>query len=264
MEAPRHSRGDLLIEALEGGVARVVINRPQSLNAISRQLREDLVQVFGELDRDPQVSAIVLTGAGGRAFAAGQDLSEALSFDGSSAAEWIDEWRALYDCVLSLSKPTVAAVDGYAVGAGFQLALVCDLRLASERARFGMPEIDDGIPCITGTWTLYELIGRGRTTDLVLSGRMIDAAEALQWGVVSQVVPAERLAGAAAALAARLGAKPAAAMRLNKRWLRDLLLSHLPAAEEYAKRAHGEAFGSGEPQRLMADFLAKRAAGRST
>jgi enoyl-CoA hydratase/carnithine racemase len=127
-----------------------------------------------------------------------------------------------------------------------------------------MPEIDDGIPCITGTWTLYELIGRGRTTDLVLSGRMIDAAEALQWGVVSEVVPAEQLAGAAAALAARLGAKPAAAMRLNKQWLRELLISHLPAAEEYAKRAHGEAFSSGEPQRLMADFLAKRAAGRST
>lgn len=254
---------DLIVDVLNDGVVRVTINRPERLNALTRTIRRDLIEVFQEVNSDPSASALVLTGAGDRAFAAGQDLEEAKSFSSSSIDEWINEWRELYDCVLAFSKPTVAAVNGYAVGAGFQLALLCDIRVASDKAKFAMPEIDDAIPCITGTWTLYELVGRGRTTDLVISGRTIDADEALNWGVVTHVLTVSELGPASVKLAATLGAKPATAMRLNKRWLRELLMANLPASEAYAKEAHAEAFGGGEPQRIMADFLSRRSTSHS-
>ena len=150
------------------------------------------------------------------------------------------------------------------VGAGFQLALLCDIRIAADHARFGMPEIDDAIPCITGTWTLYDLIGRGRTVDLVLSGRMVDAGEALEWGILTRVVPAADLQQEAHQMASFLATKPATAIRLNKEWFRRLLLEELPATEAYAREAHGSAFATGEPQEKMAAFLSHKAGGRST
>lgn len=254
---------DLLVD-VDCGVAEITINRPERLNALSHRVREELKAVLTELESRDDTGAVVITGMGDRAFAAGQDLAEAQLFTAESAAGWVDHWREVFDAVLRFPKPTVAAVNGYAVGAGFQLALVCDLRVASERARFGMPEIDDGIPCITGTWTLYELIGRGRSLDLVLTGRMLSAAEALDWGIVSRVVSHEKVRAAARSLAETLAAKPGTAMRLNKSWYRQLLLERLTPAEHYAKRAHTEAFASGEPQVKMAEFLTKRATGRGT
>jgi enoyl-CoA hydratase/carnithine racemase len=255
---------DLRIKDLGDAIALVTLNRPRVLNALSQRLREELIDLLERLDQDDQVRVIVLTGAGDHAFAAGQDLNEARSFEAGSAAGWVDQWARLYDTLLSLGKPVIAAIDGYAVGAGFQLALVCDIRIASTRARFGMPEIDDALPCITGSWSLYEMIGRGRTLDLVISGRLIDAEEALAWGVVTRTVAPERLMEAATELARTLAAKPATAIRLNKRWFRQLLMERLGPAETYARSAHEEAFASGEPQRKMADFLAGRATGRST
>jgi enoyl-CoA hydratase/carnithine racemase len=247
-----------------GRVAVVTLNRPERLNAISRLMREELIDALGTLDRDGDVGAIVVTGAGERAFGAGQDLNEARSFDGADVDRWIDEWTALYKAVLALRTPTIAAVNGYAVGAAFQLALVCDIRLAADTARFGMPEVDDAIPCITGTWAMYQLIGRGRVADLILTGRMLDAQEALLWGLVSRVVPAGELLDETHALAASLASKSATALALNKGFLAQLATAELDRFEEEAKRAHGVAFASGEPQEAMAQFLARRALGRST
>lgn len=255
---------DSLLISFEESVAVVTLNRPERLNALSQRLREELAELLGELELRTDVRSVVMTGAGDRAFAAGQDLGEAQRFDEDAARGWVDEWTALYDRVLRFPKPIVAAVSGYAVGAGFQLALLCDIRIAAENARFGMPEIDDGIPCITGTWTLYDLIGRGRTVDLVLSGRMLDAREALQWGVVTRVVPTADLRGEAIQLAGLLGSKSATAIRLNKEWLRRLLVEKLSATEDYARQAHAAAFATGEPQQKMAAFLDHKAAGRST
>jgi len=243
-------------------VALVVLDRPERLNALSQRMREELIEALRALDAAPEARAIVVTGAGDRAFAAGQDLDEARAFDEDAVDRWIDEWTALYQTVLELATPTVAAVNGYAVGAAFQLAAVCDLRVASDTARFGMPEVDDAIPCITGSWSLYQLIGRGRVADLVLTGRMIDAQEALAWGLVSRVVPAARLRDEAHATAALLAAKSATTHALNKRLLCRLANERLSEFEAYAKEAHRTAFGSGEPQVAMSRFLAKQAIGR--
>jgi enoyl-CoA hydratase/carnithine racemase len=246
------------------GVADVVLNRPERLNALSHRMREELIDAFRTLDAAGEVRAVLVTGAGDRAFAAGQDLDEAQRFDEDAIESWIEEWTALYRAVLAMDTPTVAAVNGYAVGAAFQLAAVCDIRIAAENARFGMPEIDDAIPCITGTWSLYQLIGRGRIADLILTGRMIDAEEALAWGLVSRVVPSRSLREEARALAASLAAKSAAARRLNKQFLARLACDRLTEFEDYAKDAHRAAFRSGEPQEAMGRFLARQAAGRAT
>jgi enoyl-CoA hydratase/carnithine racemase len=256
---------EISVEMLAGErVAVVSLARPDRLNALSAKMRDELVDAFGALDRSPTIGAIVLTGSGDRAFAAGQDLTEARSFDEDAVDNWIDEWALLFTTVLNLSTPTIAAINGYSVGAGFQLALVCDLRFSSQTARFGLPEVDDAIPCITGTWSLHQLVGRGRIADLILTGRMIDADEALTWGVVSRVLPADRLLPEAFAAASALAGKSATALRLNKELLAGLALAELPTFEKQAKSAHRTAFRSGEPQEAMNRFLEKRASGRST
>lgn len=261
MGTPQYA--DILVEQRPDGVAVVTINRPERLNAFSRVTRSELRHALQALDGQSAIGAIVLTGAGARAFAAGQDLAEAQQFDADRAKQWIDEWGALYDAMLSLTKPCIAAVNGYAVGAGFQVALMCDLRIAAEHARFGMPEVDDAIPCITGTWSLYNLIGHAHTADLILSGRMLSAEEALDWGIVARVVADGDLHSDALATARRLAAKPRTAVRLNKQWLRTLLMHQFDETVAFAKQAHAEAFRSGEPREAMAAFLAKRDAGRS-
>ena len=254
---------EIRMERERDGVALVVLNRPERLNALSRRMREELVAALGQLDADPQVGAVVITGAGERAFAAGQDLTEAQTFGEGEVDDWIDEWTRVYQAVLGMATPTVAAINGYAVGAAFQLAVVCDIRIASAAARFGMPEIDDAIPCVTGTWSLWQMLGRGRIADLILTGRMVDAEEALAWGIVSRLVPADRLVAEAVELAAGLARKSAKVLALNKRLLAELTLETLPRFERYAKQAHGEAFASGEPQDTMARFLDGVAEGRT-
>lgn len=255
---------NLLVARHGDGVALVTLNRPERLNALDHETRFALCAAIRDLQDDPGTRAIVLTGAGDRAFAAGQDLSEAQEFDVQQVAMWIDEWAMVYHTIIGLHKPTIAAINGYAVGAAFQIALVCDLRIAATNARFGMPEIDDAIPCITGTWTLYEVVGRARTADMILTGRLIDAAEALNWGIVHRVVPTEELRDTALAQARQLAAKSPRAMRLNKERLRQLFMKDFEETESFAKSAHAEAFRSGEPQRAMEDFIAKRRQGRST
>lgn len=258
MTITERTSDEVLTSLGQDRVATVTLNRPRQMNPLSSNTRRMLVHSLRQLDADPNVGAVIVTGAGKESFGAGQDLAEAREFDADSAVGWIEEWAELYETILTTSKPTVAAINGYAVGAAFQLALMCDLRIAAENANFGMPEIRDAIPCITGTWSLYDLIGRGRTAELILTGRMVSAGEALAWGIVSDVVPLDELLKRAHKLAAQLAAQSALAIRLNKVWLRRQLQGQLQATVQYAKDAHQQAFGSGEPQRVMTKFLAKR------
>lgn len=259
MNTPQH----LVKNRHDGRVLELVLNRPDRLNALNVGLKQDLVDAFTEAGNDPEVGAVVLTGAGDRAFAAGQDLEESKDFDPSDVDAWIESFENLYNAILGCPKPVVAALNGYAVGSGLQLAMVCDIRIGATTARIGMPEIDDGIPCITGTWSLYDAIGRSRTIDLILTGRMVEAEEALTWGVLSQVVAPEDLNAEAIALAARLAAKPAVAVRLNKQRMRELLGTHWESSVAAAKASHNEAYSTGVPQQLMEDFLARRRQGRT-
>ena len=239
----------------EDGVRIVTVNRPDRRNALNREIRTGLAEVLTDAAADPTARAVVLASREA-AFSAGQDLGEAQHFRPEEIGGWIDEHMDLYRALLSFPRPLVAAVDGCCVGAGLQTALLCDLRLATPTSFFAMPELDDAIPCILGVWTLWDVIGRGRTTEMVLTNRQVPAPEALSWGLVTDVVDQDRLLTAAVELADRLARKPALAMRLTKERLKLLALEGADSLTVHAQYAHTVAFATGEPARAMAEFLA--------
>jgi enoyl-CoA hydratase len=183
-----------LLYQVSGAIARITVNRPDKLNALNGSVIAELDRAIGEIEGDPAVRGVVLTGAGPKAFVAGADIGEIAAqgpVDGKSRAlEGQRVFRRLERC----GKPVVAAVNGFALGGGCELAMACHLRVAAEGARFGQPEVKLGIgPGYGGTVRLPRLVGRGRALELLLTGAMIDAQEALRIGLVNRVVPAERL-----------------------------------------------------------------------
>ncbi|TDV53955.1 enoyl-CoA hydratase/isomerase family protein [Actinophytocola oryzae] len=239
-----------------GAVAVVVMNRPDKLNAWTESMRAEVAELLVAAGDDDSVGAIVLTGTG-RGFCAGQDFGEARGFDQAHTESWLAGIKAFFDVVRDQDKPTVAAVNGVAAGSGFQVALLMDVRVAHESATLGQPEVSSGIPSITGTYLMSVALGLSRTTELVLSGRLMTAHEAHAAGAVHEVVTGD-VVTAAVARAARLAAQPAGAVAGTKRWLRAMTERDYLAAFEFARVQHGEAFASGAPQELMTDFLGRR------
>jgi len=200
---------NLLFEQ-DGPIAVVTINRPRALNSLNIATMNELESVFSDLQKRPEeVRAVVLTGAGEKSFVAGADIPEIHELDLVSGKGFAERGLRIYSLIEKLRTPVIAAVNGYALGGGCELAMACHLRIASESAKFGQPEINLGvIPGYGGTQRLPRLIGRGRALDLMLTGRMITAAEALQWGLVNAVVPPADLFATARKLAVDLAAKP--------------------------------------------------------
>lgn len=244
-------------------VAIITLNRPAVLNAWHAAMRRDLVEAFKRAEADASVRAIILTGAGDRAFGAGQDLNETKTFDPDRAEEWLREWELLYDTMRSLSKPLVVALNGLAAGSAFQVALLGDMRVGHDGVRMGQPEINAGIASVTGPWIMREMLGIARTTDLTLTGRLMDAAEAHAIGLINRIVPRDRVLDEALALARELAEKPPVAMRLDKARLREMTEAGFRDCIEAGIRIHRLSYGSGEPARMMEQFLAERAARKS-
>lgn len=244
----------------EGAVSIVTLNRPQALNAWDTPMRNLLIETLKTVSEDAGTGAIVLTGAGDRAFGAGQDLSESKTFDSSRAVDWMAEWEHLYDTIRSLKKPIVVALNGVAAGSAFQVALLGDIRIAHEDVMMGQPEINSGIPSVTGPWIMREMIGLSRTIELTLTGRMMEARECADIGLIHRLVPRDRVLAEAVALAADLAAKPPVAMALNKSRFREVTQAGFREALEAGVRTQREAYASGEPARMMEEFFAKRAA----
>ncbi|SRR5579884_3120437 len=210
-------------------VAWVTLNRPAVLNAYSVRMRDELYEALAAVRDDPDVRALVLRGAG-RAFCAGADLSEFGTAPSPTIGRRIRFARDVWALLGELAVPSVAALHGFAFGSGLELALLCDLRLAAEGTLLGLPEAGLGlIPAAGGTQTLPRATRLGAALDLVLTGRRVDAAEALRLGIVSRVVPPEQLAAEAEALAAWLAALDPAAVRAARRAVRDG--AELPLAE---------------------------------
>jgi enoyl-CoA hydratase len=207
--------------------------------------------------KDPDIGAVVLIGAG-KAFSAGQDLNEAKDMDGADAEEWVREFERLYDLIRALHVPVIAAVSGWAMGAGCQLALLADIRISSTTAKYGMPEIQDGIPAILGLGLLWHLIGMSRSLYLVLSGDTLNARQALQAGLTCNVVPPARLRREALTLAGKLAGYAPLALKFDKEWARRLTEEHFRATARYCVEAQHDAFAAGDAKRHMEDFLAKR------
>lgn len=243
-----------------GEVGIITLNRPHILNAWHSAMRSQLVEELVTLETNKDIRAIILTGAGDRAFSAGQDLNETRTFDAERSKEWVREWERLYDTIRSLSKPIIAALNGVAAGSAFQVALLCDFRIGHPGVRMGQPEINSGIASTTGPWIMREIIGLSRTIDLTLSGRLMDATECEAIGIINRVVPCERVIEEAMDLARLLASKPPVAMRLDKQRFREMTEAGFRDCLEAGIRIQQEAYSSGEPARMMEKFLAERAA----
>ncbi|MCL4738478.1 MAG: enoyl-CoA hydratase/isomerase family protein [Burkholderiaceae bacterium] len=207
---------------LRDGVGWITLNRPHKANCFSVQMRDDLHALLSALRLDDELRVIVLAGAGERGFCGGADLSEFLTAPSSLGARRIRQLRDLWSLLREMPQPTIAALHGYVFGSGVEMALFCDLRLASDDAVFGLPEMGLGIlPGAGGTQTVPRAIGLGAALDMLIGERRLTAAEALDAGMVTRVVPGARLAESAQALAQRLAQVDGGVMRLLKRALRE-------------------------------------------
>lgn len=239
------------------GVALLTIDRPEARNALSFALLAELAGALEALDRDGATRAVVLTGAGDAAFAAGADITELAD---QTPERLASEGRfGAWDRIASVGVPVIAAVRGYALGGGCELAMSCDLIVAGADARFGQPEIRLGVmPGAGGTQRLTRAIGQARAMDLILTGRMLPADEALAAGLVSRVVPAEETVTAALELAAMIAGMPPLAVRAAKAAIRAT--AELPLADglRHERAAFFALFGTDDQREGMAAFMAKR------
>jgi enoyl-CoA hydratase len=240
-------------------VALVTLDRETALNALDFALLGELADVLERLDRDDRTRAVVLTGAGERAFAAGADIKELV--DQSPERLRADGRFGAWDRIGAIGSPIIAAVRGYALGGGCELAMACDLIVAGDDATFGQPEISIGVmPGAGGTQRLTRAVGKARAMEMILTGRRMDAAEALAAGLVNQVVPAGETVSAALALADRIAAMPPLAVRAAKRAV--LAASEMPLADglRAEREAFFDLFATQDQREGMQAFMEKRAA----
>ncbi len=245
-----------------GSVATVTLNRPDVLNALNGRMLDELMQAFAQLAGEPDLRAVIVTGAGPKAFAAGADIAELNALPDASAGEaQAKRGQALTVAIESLSVPVIAAVNGFALGGGMELALACDIRVASENAKFGQPEVNLGIlPGYGGTQRSLRLLGEGMAMYLALTGEMIDAGEALRIGLVQRVVPPGEAVTEAQRIAGLIAAKAPLAIAATKRVL--LEGAHLPLADALGMEAghFGRMVASADFHEGTQAFLDKRKA----
>jgi enoyl-CoA hydratase len=250
----------LLVETRTGeagcAVAVVTLNRPKALNALNSVMMRELTGLLTSLDQDAAIGAIVLTGSE-KAFAAGADIKEMqpLTFAETYLADFISGW----DAVSSVRKPIIAAVSGFALGGGCELAMMADIMIASDTAKFGQPEITLGIiPGLGGSQRLTRAIGKAKAMDLVLTGRMMDAAEAERAGLVSRVVAQERLIDEALEAAAKIAALSRPSVLMAKEAVGRAFETTLTEGLRFERRSFQSLFATQDQKEGMAAFIEKR------
>lgn len=247
---------ETVIAERQGAVGIVRLNRPKALNALSRQLIAELNHALDGFEADAAIGAVVVTGSE-KAFAAGADIREMqpLTYVGVYQDDFVAAWERLS----RLAKPTVAAVSGFALGGGCELALMCDIVIAAETARFGQPEITLGlIPGAGGTQRLARSVGKAKTMDMVLTGRLIDAAEAERIGLLSRVVPAEALMETAIEAATRIAGLSRPAVLMAKEAVNRAFETPLSEGIRTERRLFHSLFATEDAREGMAAFVEKR------
>ena len=239
-------------------VATVTINRPKALNALSIQVLDELTAVFREIQQDETIRAVIVTGAG-KAFVAGADIGEMSAMNTLDGRAFGIKGHNLMNAIETLRMPIIAAINGYALGGGCELAMACDIRLASEKAKFGQPEVGLGlIPGFGGGLRLPRLVGDGMAKYLIFSADTIDAAEALRIGLVQKVVAPEQLMPEAEALAAKIAAKAPIAVTLAKHVINNGANMSMKYASEFEINTFSSIFASQDLHEGTTAFLEKR------
>lgn len=245
-----------LLVSKEAGCAIVQFNRPEVLNALNIKLMEELVSALESLDKDNDVRCIILTG-NEKAFAAGADIKEMA--DASAVEMLIRDQFARWDRIRKIKKPIIAAVSGFALGGGCELAMTCDMIIASESAKFGQPEISIGvIPGAGGTQRLTRAVGKAKAMEMVLTGKMISAEEALRWGLINKVVPVEYYLQEAKDLAREIASKPPVAVRLAKEAVLKAFDTTIEGGLEFERKNFYLLFATEDQKEGMKAFVEKR------
>ena len=242
----------------EGAVGIVTIDRPDALNALNSAVFSDLDAVLDEIEADRGISVVIFTGAG-RSFIAGADITEMLPMTPVEGKQWGDRGNTTMLRIENLPQPTIAAVNGFAFGGGNELAMSCDMRLASTKAKFGQPEVGLGFtPGFGGTQRLSRLVGTARAMELILTGKTIDAAKAREIGLVNEVVEPEELLPTAVQWAQTIAAQAQVAVRQSKQCIRRGAQADITTAVTYESQAFGMCFGTLDQKEGMTAFVEKR------
>ena len=242
----------------EGPILTLTLDRPEALNALNAQVFDDLDRALAQADQKT-VRCVIITGAGEKAFAAGADIAAMADMTQAEAADFSRRGNAVFRRIETFPLPTIAAVNGYALGGGCELAMACDIRLCSENAVFGQPEVTLGItPGFGGTQRLMRLVGMGKAKELIFSARTVKAPEALEMGLVNAVYPAEELLPAARKLAARIARNAPIAVRACKAAMNEGIGLPMDEAMAAEVREFSECFETQDQKRGMAGFLNKQ------
>jgi enoyl-CoA hydratase len=247
-----------ILTSLEAGIFTITINRPDKLNALNNAVMTDLDAVLDDVESSDAIRGVIITGSGNKAFVAGADISEFTGLTGKEGRALAKKGQDIFFRIENCSKPLIAAVNGFALGGGCELAMACHFRLASDNAKFGQPEVNLGlIPGYGGTQRLVQLIGKGRALELLLTGGMIDAPTALQYGLVNYVLPAEELINKATAILQTIITKAPLAIGRCIAAANAVFDESKNGYEEEIK-AFGECFDSEDMKEGTRAFLEKR------
>jgi enoyl-CoA hydratase len=250
------SKHEYIVVSERDGLGFIELNRPKVLNAINRPMVSEIVEAFEEFDRNDNVKVIILSGKG-RAFAAGADIDE-MSEDGAIDLELLNQFTE-WDRLAWIKKPIIGAVQGFALGGGFELALCCDMLFAAEDASFGFPEVTLGVmPGAGGTQRLTKLIGKSRAMEWLLSGDRFTAAQALEWGVINRAIAPELLMEETEKFAKKLASKPPLSIRLIKESVHKAVDYSLYEGMQYERKNFYLLFASDDQKEGMKAFVEKR------
>lgn len=251
---------NLLLEK-DNGIGMITLNRPKALNALNAATIYEMDGLLDAIAKDDSIKVVIVTGSGERSFVAGADITEMKSMSAMEGRNWGKLAQAVFNKLENLPQPVIAAVNGFALGGGCELAMACDIRIASEKAKFGQPEVTLGIiPGFGGTQRLSRLVGKGRAKELLFTGDMIDANEACRIGLVNKVVAGDELIASAKAMAEKIMSRGLAAVQLCKAAVNEGLDMDLESGIAYEAEVFGLCFATADQKEGMAAFVEKRKA----
>ena len=247
-----------IIVEIKEKVGMVKMNRPNVLNALNIETLQELSKAISHLSESDDIRVIIVTGEG-KAFVAGADIAEMKDMSPDEAIQFSKSGQKVFDLIARTEKPVIAAVNGFALGGGCELALACDIRIASDKAKLGQPEVDLGIiPGFAGTQRLSRLVGVAKAKEMIFTGDMVDAQTAHSIGLVNQVVPADQLMNVCMKLANKIASKGPTAVKMAKRVINQGIEARLEEGSAYETRDFAECFATGEAKEGMSAFLEKR------
>ena len=248
----------MILTHQEGPISTITINRPEALNTLTHELILNLTTEIKNWSSEPYIRIIILTGSGDRAFVGGVDVRAMMDLDPDGAERFITDLHSCFLAIRQSEKIVIASINGFALGGGLEMVASCDLRIASDRARFGMPEVKVGIPSVIEAAYLPRLIGLGRAAELIYTGEMIDAHEAERIGLINKVVSHEKLKEASRQMAEKVLLNGPTAIVLQKKLIAQWMELSLSPSVEAGIRAFRECYKTGEPKEGMKAFLEKR------